>query len=288
VPPPTAHSVDFAPPSVVYERIWLFLANQPVPANFQPSLPEATTRAWAGDTAIAFLDSLDVPSAAGLNRFVSNWWPGTPNAEFWASWFSRRQTLADLLETNVLLSNGSGLLTDPAVLHLSSISERGAFLSSQLLCQLIPPPPPVMPPAPPADGGTRRQQLAVAVDSPACVACHRSMDMDPLGISLEHFAPDGTFLDLDNGQPIDSSAVLNSGLAFTDVNDLARQIADTCEVETCFTQQLMSDALTSAHLPSALDAAEIAEIAQNFHRSGLDLQELVRAVVESDSFLRPE
>src|SRR5450432_204688 len=111
VPPKTDQGV-FASPGEVWNRINVFVAGQSRPA---PLLPGFTTRQWAGDTATALLDSFAPGSALGIAGFVSQWLPGTPNAELWGSFFSDRgATLTDLLTTTRALNPGSGVLTDPA------------------------------------------------------------------------------------------------------------------------------------------------------------------------------
>ena len=289
---PSTHNQNLASPALVYSRIFSFLANLPLLPEVGANLPQVTTRTWAGDTALAFLDSLNVPSAAGLNRFVSTWWPGTPTPELWASYFSsRRGTLANLLTDVVAMPHGSGVLTDPAVLRLSSISARGTFLFNRLFCQTVPLAPGAIMTVPAMPGLSRRAQLQSAVANPACTACHQLID--PLGYAVDDFTVDGSYRPIDNGLPVDTSSVVRllpsgSSLAFTDVSDFGRQAANTCDIVLCFTRQLLADAQLSAGLGVADNDGEIAEIAQGFSRGGLDLRGLVRAIVESDSFLRPE
>lgn len=290
VPLPGARSTVFAAPAAVLQRIQLFLLNQSIPMS-SAVLPQVTTREWAGDTALALLDSLNVESAPGITRFIDEWWPGAPNPTVWGSYFSsRRGTLRTLLTVDVRGDgHGSGVLTDSGLLEIRRISARGAFISDHLLCQPIAPPPPsVLQVLPPQPGLSLRQQLTIATANPACVACHRMMD--PLGFSLEHFVENGAFQNLEYGLPVDSSSSLNlptsGNVSFSDVNDFAQQVSNTCEVVTCFTKQLLADAQNNALLPGILDEREIADIALQFSDSGLDLRSLVRFVVQSDAFLR--
>jgi hypothetical protein len=256
-------------------------------------LPALTTPQWAGSLVDSTLDSLKMTSAQGLTNFVTTWWPGTPNAEAWAALFGdSKATFTDLLTTTDVANPGSGVLTDPAVLRLPEISQRGVFIDQHLLCTQVPPPPPntggTLPPA--TAGQTRREQLEQALANPTCKACHAIMD--PIGYSLENYDTVGMFNTLDNGSPIDTAGTLLPGIAiangitFVDVNDLGAQLAKECGVSLCLTQQLLADAEASAKLPvtGSADPVAVAQIA--YAASTGKLRDLIRAIVESDTFLR--
>jgi hypothetical protein len=289
----------FATALQVWNRINIFIAYTKAPPA---QLPSTVTRQWAGDAAMQLLAAQPMngqPNSDGMVRFVKGWLPETANADQWATFFTNG-TLADLLTSTHYVANGSGVLTDPVILQAPSgsqdISARGAYLSAHLLCRDVPPPPPGIPTLPPAmPNQTRRQDLEAMVSSqPACSACHALTD--PLGDSLEHFAPDGSYETLDNGAPIDSSGIYVTGsgarLVFANVNELAKNLLATCDVASCFTEQLLADAQSAAQIQSlggdTHNEPEIPSIARTFAASGLDLRTLIRAIVESDAFLRPE
>ena len=289
--PPT-QTVAFATTEVVWNRIQAFLGTaQQIPVN----LPVASSRALAGALLDGALDSLHGAPAPGLSSFVSAWWPGTPNADAWAALLGDSDsTFTDLLTTTSVANPGSGVLTDPAVLKLTDevpITPRGSFIDEHLLCAQVPPPPPGIPALPPAQPGqTRRQQLEQDVANPACNACHQLTD--PIGDSLEHYDTVGMFNTLDIGSPIDSSGTMQafggvmSKITFTDVNDLGGKLAKQCGAPQCFTQQLLADAEASAKLPvpGSTDSQVVAEIA--YASSSGKLRDLIRNIVESDTFLR--
>ena len=291
---PSAHDVAFASPEIVYDRVVRFILNIPAtPGQLAATMPAETTREWAGDLALGILDSLNATSTPGMNRFVSAWWAGTPNAPLWArSFSSQRGTLADLLSPpGGDPPESAGILTDPAVLSLTSISARGTFIAQNLLCINIP-----LPPAgvnqkisPPAPGQTLRAQLESATAQQPCRVCHRLID--PPGFALGHFTVDGTYQSTENGLPIETSATMTvppgPDLTFVDVRDLGSQLKDRCEVAMCFTQSLLVDARRSLGVADAAttDPAEVAELAMHFAESGLNLRALLRLIVESDSFL---
>jgi bacterioferritin-associated ferredoxin len=176
-------------------------------------------------------------------------------------------------------------------LKKTEITTRGIFIDEHLLCMQVPPPPPGIPALPPAQPGqTRRQQLEQDLVNPSCGACHQLTD--PIGDSLEHYDTVGKFNTLDNGSPIDSSGTLPAGVAvganttFADVNELGGELAKQCGVSVCLTQQLLADAETSAKLPvpGSADSQVVAEIA--FASGSGKLRDLIRNIVESDTFLR--
>jgi hypothetical protein len=285
--------VAFAPTVLVWHRIQAFLGTgQPMPLG----APVASTRELAGVLIEQALSSLNGAPAPGLARFVAGWWPGTPYASSWAALFSDPQaTLTDLLTTTKVANPGSGVLTDPAVLKLNEITTRGDFISQHLLCNSpLPPGPQGLPPAgAPQPGQTRRQQLEQALVSPVCATCHARVD--PYGDSLEHYDTAGMFNLLDNGVPIDSSGTVPANspgepglLIFTDVNELGKELAAQCGVSVCLTQALLAAAETSAKLPvpGSADPQAVAQIA-NATASGR-LRDLIRNIVESDTFLRAQ
>lgn len=259
-------------------------------------MPVIATPQLAGALADFALGSLKGAPAPGLATFISAWWPGTPNSDAWATLFADpKATLTDLLTTNIVQNPGSGILTDPAVLKLNEITLRGAFINEHLLCNsALPPSPAGIPPLGPArPGQTRRQQLEQAIAAPSCAACHARVD--PIGDSLEHYDPAGIFKKLDNGSPIDSSGTMlfaSPGapelVTFADVNELGEKLAGQCGVSWCLAQALLADAETSAKLPVA-GSTELQAVAQlaNASASG-KLRDLIRNVVESDTFLRAE
>jgi len=283
----TAAASSFATPEQVDARIQLFLLDTTSTAT---NLPQVTTREWAGNRALNLLASLNVPSAPGLDRFVSGWLPGTTQPKFWAAYFSSKQgTLSDLFTTQVAQAKGAGVLTDPAVLKLTGITGRGSFISKRLLCREVPLSPAGIDPLPdPVQGMSRRQQLETATASPACRACH--VLTDPLGNALNHLTVGGAYISLENGVAIDSAdsytLPASGNISFTDVATLGKQLQYSCEAATCLTRQLLSDAQTNALLPGKITDSDVAQIASLFSASGGDLRQLVRFIVQSDAFLR--
>jgi hypothetical protein len=283
---PTQHATELAAP-VVWNRVQSVLLSGTVSPP-PPSLPAVTTRDWAlslaNDVLSQYSPALQTP---GMVRFMVGFWPNTMNAERYAAELTGSGTVASLLEST---PDGPGLLVDPAVLQRPDIPARGAYILQNLLCLSIPlPPPTLMPPI--APGVIPRAPYEAEITSPACVACHRYMD--PLGDALEHYAIDGTFYANDQGKPIDSSGTYTlahtGDISFSDVSALAEQLSTSCEVAQCLARRLLADAQSSAQVPtdSNRDPALVVEIAASLTASGGKLGSLLRAVVQSDGFLRP-
>ncbi|MCU0795511.1 MAG: DUF1592 domain-containing protein [Akkermansiaceae bacterium] len=114
-----------------------------------------------------------------------------------------------------LLGHGSFLLVTSHPLRTSPVL-RGKFVLENLLDTAPPPPPQNVPPLTSAeehqDGLTLRQQLEKHREDPNCSACHALMD--PIGFSLQRFDADGSWRDLEAGQPIDDSGELLDGRKF--------------------------------------------------------------------------
>jgi hypothetical protein len=271
----------------VYQRIIKFVLDleQPIPDD----LPSETTREWAGNLAASTLASVQGAVPAGMNRFVKNWWPGTPTPELWSMWFGAEGngTLVYLFTSPHQRSYGAGPLTDPTVLSLPFITARGNLIDSRVLCnQPFPSDPSTVTPLPP--GETRRSELErIEATDASCASCHKPLD--PFGFALQNFATDGTFRTTENGLPLDTTAVLRlpqtGDVAVLDAQSMGNALANSCEAALCFTQQLLHDASVSAQLPREASLPEVAQIADQFARSGLILPGLVRLVVESDPFL---
>jgi hypothetical protein len=285
---------------VILSRIYQFLDDSAVvPPGAVLSQPTAT---WAGVQAMAILDGhlANATAAPGLLRFLTAWLKialtdGGPSAA--RTWSLRlldpSATLTTLLAGPTGDPHRIGVLTDPQVLMARpGISARGRWMVENLLsCSAVPTPPantPMTSP-PPMPGQTRREELVSELANPVCSVCHSLMD--PPGLSLEHFDEMGSYRDLDNGKPVDSSGILYGSpamLAFTSIDDLAPRLAVACPVAQCFAKIVMNDAFgfhpTSTNVP--FTAEEANHVANAFANSNFSIRELVMAIVATPSFLR--
>jgi hypothetical protein len=246
----------------------------------------------AGDGLTDFLQIWTTVSA-GPPASLDGWHPFAQN---WA-YFSELGdfTLADLLAgTASDQPHRVGIFTDPAfVSQKPRIASRGVALASALFCEQIPPPPPgiSLVPAVPGAGMTFRQAYSAQVAAPLCTSCH--VQMDPLGYALEHYGSDGSYRDLDNGQPVDSSGAINDTFiyVFDGVAQLTDSVSGSCEVARCFAQAELEYALhVNGMLPlgSALpqDSPDVNQVAQQFADSGRNLRALAVAIAQSSIFLK--
>jgi hypothetical protein len=123
--------------------------------------------------------------------------------------------------------------------------------------------------------------------SAACTACH--LLMDPVGYAFEGLDAIGRARDTDNGSPVDTTGSVRgidgSKRDFTGAVELMALLAADADVQRCMAQQWMNFAL-GRPLTEA-DRASIDEAARSFRASGLDLRELILAVLTSRAFLAP-
>jgi hypothetical protein len=223
-------------------------------------------------------------------------WLGLPSADAGISaahvWSAKlldpSATLATLLAGPTADPRRSGILTDAGLLALRpTISTRGAWMWEKLFCMPVPPAPANLPPFDPnGPGVTRREKLENQVSQASCQGCHTILD--PPGDALEHFDAMGNYRDIDNGKPVDSSGTIGPlMLSFAGIDDLAPQLASSCSVALCFSKEVMSDAFgaSSSGNPPFTDQ-ESNHVANAFANSNFSIRELVKAIVQTPSFLR--
>jgi hypothetical protein len=279
----------------VASRIYRFLDDSTVvPPG---ALPPQPTPAWAAQLATSILDGHVAArtETPGLVRFLSHWLAvpnadaGTSAAHIWAVKLAEANaTLATLLAEPTGEPHRVGILTDKQLLAARpTISRRAVWLHNILFCSAVPPSPANIPPLPPTPMGvTRREQLASQVSGPNCISCH--VVLDPPGYSLEHFDALGNYRDLDNGKAVDSSGTIQSPmLSFASFDDLAPQLAQSCQVAHCFTQALLDEIF---EVPAAgtrpYSEDETNHVANAFANSNFSIRELVKAVVGTPSLFR--
>jgi hypothetical protein len=115
--------------------------------------------------------------------------------------------------------NRGGVLGMAATLLLTSAPERtspvrrGVWILDALLGQRPPEPPPNVPPLEDGQLGHRpasmREQMARHRAEASCARCHDAID--PLGLALENFGPQGEWRGRDASGPIDATSVLPGG-----------------------------------------------------------------------------
>jgi hypothetical protein len=189
-------------------------------------------------------------------------------------------------------SRGAGFLSHASVLatnaytYRSSPVHRGKFVREQLLCQILPPPPPDAVVEPPQidPSATTKEQFAQHSEDPSCSGCHQLMD--PIGFGFEHYDGIGSYRDVDNGLPVDATGEVLSTWdvdgPFDGVRALGDRLADSEQVRDCFVRQWYRFA--HGRSETAEDACDLAGVATAFAGSGDQVQELLLALVQSQSF----
>jgi hypothetical protein len=283
--------------ATVLSRIAQFLENASsvVPSSEVPSEANAT---WAAAEATAILDRhvADNEAPSGLSRFLSLWLnaPSSLNLSDPHGWplklSGRDASLQGLLTDVIGDPRRIGILTDQDLLAArTEITERAAWFLGSVLCSGVPLPPQDHPVSTqPMPGLTRRESLLAQVSrASSCPSCHSFAD--PLGFSFEHFDEKGNYRDLDNGKPVDSSGNFNGTFKFSSIDDLAPQLADSCDVAQCFAAAMFKAALGadgSANAATTYGPQELADVANRFADTGFSVRELVKAIVGSPTFLR--
>lgn len=186
----------------------------------------------------------------------------------------------------------AGILTQAGVLAVHSLPNqsspvaRGKLIREKLLCQ--------SPPAPPANvninppvvdpSKTTRERFAAHTESASCSGCHELMD--PIGFAFESYDALGRYRQSEGGVSVDSSGWIagsrDSDGPFEDVRELLERLANSRQVHDCVATQWFRFGFGRFESPG--DACAIARVQEQFNDSQGDLNELLIALVQSDSF----
>jgi hypothetical protein len=186
----------------------------------------------------------------------------------------------------------AGVLTLPAFLSLmakpaeSSPIYRGKFVREALLCHVLPPPPPNVPKPPDVTPGvSTRERLSQHETDPACSGCHTLMD--PIGFGFERFDAVGRYRSTDGGEAIDDKGMLTETRdidgAFSGVVGLGAKLAGSDQVRECMARQWFRYAFNRFERDA--DACSLAQLDGALQDSGGNLNELPRALIETDAFM---
>jgi hypothetical protein len=289
-----------ASPDVVQARILRFLLDG---SMLPTALPPITGSGWAGTTAMQILDAAtrgDVQVPPAFVKWLTSWdynLKAPSTTQLWAYEITRPDaTLSTLIATRKMwnVPHGIGYMTDLDILTgRPSIDRRGMMVLDKLLCMRIPAPPadfmtkaPVLMP-----GLTERASHEQAIAQAVCAACHKMMD--PLGHAFGHFDRAGAYRDLDNGVPVDASDEFTTQggatFKFSSIDDLAPQLAQSCEVAQCVAGSLLRIAIDpdgTLNVDPPFGDGDIIPIATAFADSGFSIRTLVRSIVEAPIFKR--
>lgn len=185
-----------------------------------------------------------------------------------------------------------GLLTQSAVLTATANGVdtqavlRGVWVLENIMGMPPPEPPKNVPALTPDIRGatTPRELLAKHTNDAACASCHKHID--PIGFMLENFDPVGNWRDLwpKIDTPIDSSGVLPDGTEVNDITDFKAWLVDNIDLfSQCLSEKLLTYA--TGRVPNHAEKHEIRQIVRDNQNNGNGFQDLVLALITSETFL---
>ena len=192
------------------------------------------------------------------------------------------------LDTNQRL----GILTQAGVLagsvksnHTNPVT-RSVFVLRKILCQDLPLPnaslAAFIKPPDPYEGATTRERFAAHSKNAVCAGCH--VAMDPIGLAQENFDAVGLWRDKENDVVIDAKGELQLlGAPYNGPVELAKRVAATAEVKTCFAQQWMTFAY--GRTLADADKCTVDAVQGAFAKAGHNVKALLLALTQSDAFL---
>ncbi|HSU42305.1 MAG TPA: DUF1592 domain-containing protein, partial [Polyangiaceae bacterium] len=189
-------------------------------------------------------------------------------------------------------SGRAGILSHGSVLAAfskfsdTSPTQRGIFVQTRLLCNVVSPPPANVnvdqPPSAP-DAVCKADRYAAHRSSSSCAACHSNLD--PIGLGLEAYDIGGRFRTHDDGHaecPISGDGELPDYGTFNGPAELGQKLVDSGRLERCFVQQFLDYAM-GRPLRSGEDGV-VDAVASDFKDQNYDAQSLLLDYVASERF----
>ena len=188
-----------------------------------------------------------------------------------------------------------GLLGEGVIQVETSVADRtdpvlrGKWVLEVMLGQPPPPPPPNVPPldatgAVSKDGKplTVRQRMEEHRKNPFCASCHSVID--PIGLAMENFGPDGHWRIRDNGADVDPTTVLYDGTKMDGPEGLEQAMLKHQDVFlSVFTQNLLAYAL--GRQIEYFDMPTVRGIIRRAASNDNRFSSYVLGIVNSDPFL---
>lgn len=186
-----------------------------------------------------------------------------------------------------------GILTQPGFLALFAGENqpdpihRGVFVNQQVLCLEISPPGVVLPELPDVQPNeTNRQYIDALTGKGTCgQTCHATR-INPLGFAFENYDPIGRHRTTDNGLNVDASGTYEldgTDVAFSNALELVDLLANSPEAHRCYASHWLS--YLNGSLVDASDDAVLDEVGMRSSSEDLSLQDVIRSLVQSNSFL---
>jgi hypothetical protein len=189
-------------------------------------------------------------------------------------------------------SGRAGILSHGAVLagfskfSDTSPTQRGIFVQTRLLCNVVDPPPSnvnVDEPPMSADLVCKTDRYAAHRTTPSCAGCHAQLD--PIGLGLEQYDVAGRFRTHDDGNEecvLDGNGELPGYGTFNGPGELGRRLVESGELEGCFVEHVLRYALGRALKPE--EANVVAAMTGDFRARGFDAKSLLTEYAASDRF----
>lgn len=238
------------PPAVIWSRVsqyvWGDAHDPPV------MLPEEASYEWAGELVEkAFAQArLETGSVPGASFFIRSWLKLTQDpfdGDYDAQLANEDSVMLEVLLQSSWAPGHAGVFSEAQWLSLhGSIPARGAQISAAVFGKNVPAPPPSVDRNIYDGALTERQAIEMTSGAqPACASCHNIMN--PLGFALGHFDREGSYRELDHGQPIDTtgSYQTNDGstMEFDGIADFGAKAADSCEANQTIVDSFLRVAL---------------------------------------------
>ena len=167
---------------------------------------------------------------------------------------------------------------------------RGVFVNEHVLCVDVGQPAANIPPLPDVQPGQTNRDRINSVTGPGTCgqACHATV-INPLGFAFENYDPIGSYRSTDNGLPVDASgdyAVSDYSVQFSNASDLTQQLGESDKAHHCYAEHWLS--YLYGRLAVRSDDPLLDELAARSKSENLSAKDIVRALVQSESFLTRE
>jgi hypothetical protein len=163
---------------------------------------------------------------------------------------------------------------------------RGFSVYVKVLCGTINPPPANVPPVNFITSGTTRQSFDAHGSSACAKGCH--VYLDPPGFAFEHYDGIGQYRTTDNNLPVDSTGTFTTPggttITFVDAIDLAKQLAQSSEVQVCMDRQWTRYMMGRFETPAEEGSLELA-LNSASKTPGFSLRDMLTTLLTSKSFM---
>jgi len=167
---------------------------------------------------------------------------------------------------------------------------RGVFVNEHVLCVDVGQPAANIPPLPEVKPGQTNRDRINAVTGPGTCgqACHATV-INPLGFAFENYDPVGKYRSTDNGLSVNASDVYSINgfeAEFSNANELVHQLGESDLAHQCYAEHWLS--YLYGRLAVHRDDPLLHELAARSKSEDLSVKDIVRALVQSESFLTRE